>query len=124
MGEAVHLGKAEAGALADRLGREERLEDLVEHIGGNAEPGISDIDPDELAGVRRLGLHDVARADRHRAAVGHGIAGIDDEIEQGGFELGDVGLDRPDVAVDVEGQTHRAADAGIEHLADRFDAGG
>ncbi len=38
--------------------------------------------------------------------------------------LGDVGADRPEVAADVEGQAHGAADAGIENLADRGDAFG
>ena len=55
------------------------------------------------------------------AAGGHRVARVDDEIDQRGFELGDVDHDRPDVAVDVELQRHRAADAGVEHFAHRID---
>jgi hypothetical protein len=38
---------------------------------------------------------DVLRRDRHDAAVGHGIARVDDEVDQGDFQFADVGRDRP-----------------------------
>ena len=43
--DAVDRGEAEAGALADFLGGEERLEDLVDDVGGNAGAGVADVDP-------------------------------------------------------------------------------
>ena len=56
--------------------------------------------------------------------AGHGVACVDDEIDQRRLELGDVDHDRPDAPLDVELQRHRAADGGIEHFAHRIDAFG
>ena len=64
------------------------------------------------------------RRNRDDAAAGHGVARVDDEIDQRRFELGDVDHDRPDAPVDVELQRYRAADAGVEHFAHRIDAFG
>ena len=50
--EAMDLRQAEAGALADRLGREERIEDLAQDVGSDAGAGIRDADGDIVAGVR------------------------------------------------------------------------
>ncbi len=58
---------------------------------------------------------------RDDAAAGHGVARVDDEIDQRRFELGNVDHDRPDVRLDVDLQRHRAADAGVEHFAHRID---
>lgn len=74
--------------------------------------------------ARRFVQRDIARADRHRATVRHRVAGIDNEVEQRGLELGDVGLDRPCVGANVEGEAHGTAHAGVEHLADGRDAFG
>ena len=49
--EAEDLAEAEAGALADRLGREEGLERALEHLGGHAAAGVGDADPDIIAGA-------------------------------------------------------------------------
>ena len=43
--DAVDGGEAEPGALADLLGREERLEDLVDDVGGMPVPVSVDLDP-------------------------------------------------------------------------------
>ena len=50
MGEAVDLRQAEPGALADLLGGEERIEDLVEQIRRNADAGVAETQRDEIAG--------------------------------------------------------------------------
>ncbi len=44
--DAIDRRQAEAGALADFLGREERLEDLVDDLGRNSRAGVRDVDPD------------------------------------------------------------------------------
>ena len=51
MREAVNLRKPQAGALADRLGREEGIEDLAEHVGRDAGAGICHGDRDIFAGI-------------------------------------------------------------------------
>ena len=48
-GEAVDHRQAEAGALADRLGREERIERLRDHIRRHAGAGVGDAERDILA---------------------------------------------------------------------------
>ena len=58
-GEAVDLGKAEAGPLADRLGGEKGIEDALEHVGGNAFASVGEADADQIDRVMR----DVARGD-------------------------------------------------------------
>ena len=49
MRESVNLREAEAGALADRLGGEERIEYLAENVGRDADPGILDADGDMVS---------------------------------------------------------------------------
>ena len=62
--DAVDRRQAEAGALADFLGREERLEDLVDDVGGNAGAGVGDVDPARspppACPCRRAGRHSSA----------------------------------------------------------------
>ncbi len=54
--------------------------------------------------ARAFGRRDVAGAQRDLAAVGHGVARVDDEIDDHLLELVEVGLDQPQVAAvdDVE----------------------
>ena len=54
LGEAERLAQPEAGALADGLGGEERLENGVEMFGGDAGAGVSDRDCDEIAAAGGL----------------------------------------------------------------------
>ena len=121
MRKPVYLGKTEPGALADRFRREERIEDLVEHIRRNAAAGILHGDGDVLAAISCLTRSQILRRDRDGAAFGHGVAGVDDEIDQRGLELGDVHDDGADVPIDLEFQPDGAADAGVEHIADGVD---
>src|SRR5258708_16145983 len=44
--DAIHGRQAKPAALTDFLGREERLENLVDYIRRDAGAGISDVDPD------------------------------------------------------------------------------
>src|SRR4051794_29557245 len=57
--DAVDNREAEAGALADVLGREERIEDLRDHVGRDAGPVVGDGDLDV---VRLLPGGDADRA--------------------------------------------------------------
>ena len=124
MHEAVNLRQSQTGALADRLGGEEGIEDLAEDIGRDAGAGILHRNRDMTAGASLVAGRNVMRRNRDDAAAGHGVARVDDEIDQRRFEFGDVDHDRPDAPADVELQRHRAADAGIEHFAHRVDAFG
>ncbi len=50
--EAVHRRQSEAGTLTRILGREERLEDVRQHIGWNATPGVPHAQQREATGAR------------------------------------------------------------------------
>ena len=52
--DAIDHRQAEAGALADLLGGEERLENLVAHVGGNAVAVVLDLDQHVIGGDQRL----------------------------------------------------------------------
>src|ERR1043166_6881511 len=90
-------------ALADRepephafflLGRKERAEDVGQRRFGNADPGVGDGD--------HHGIRAVARgADRHLAAAGHRLGGVEQEIDQHLLELVGVRLDRRQPAGDI-----------------------
>ena len=115
--DAIHRREAKPGALADFLGREERLEDLVDDIGRNAGAGIGDVDPHiirrrhALVGqLRGFIRRDVGGLHRQLAAVGHRVAGVDREIDDHLLELRDVDLDRPEIAAMHEVELDLLAD--------------
>src|SRR5580704_19524088 len=84
--DAVDRGEAEAGALADRFRREERLENVRLHQGINPAASVLDTDTYETAGVAfgmfqcGLRLDFLARnANGQLTARWHGVARIDGE---------------------------------------------
>ena len=103
--DAVDHGEAKTRAFADLLRREERLEDLVLHLRRDAMAEILDLDRDIFGRGQRIvveggafGRRHIAGAQRDLAAVRHGVARIDDQIDDDLFELIDVGLDEPEIA--------------------------
>ena len=99
LNETEHHAEPEAGAPPDLLGREERFEHAVEQRRRNAGAGVADRDHHVMA-WRDLAVHasvtfvedDVAGLERKLAAVRHGVARIDGQVEDGGGEL--VGIDQ------------------------------
>ena len=78
--------EAEAGALADVLGREERLERARDDLRRHARSGVGDLDHDPVA----LG----AGAHREGARAVHRVDGVVDQVGPDLVELAGVGLDR------------------------------
>src|SRR6185312_9923535 len=112
--EAIDLRQAEAGPLADLLGGEEGLEnvrqDLVRHAlagVGHREYGIGAGRELAMAG-RHFGI---AGLDRDVPASGHGVAGVEDEVEKGGLDLIGIGQRGPqlggELLPDLDMLTHR-----------------
>ena len=102
LGDAVHRGQPEPGALAHLLGGEEGLEDVRLDLGGHAVAGIADREHDVGArldlgmgpGVGLVQGH-VAGRERQPAPVRHRVAGVDGQVEQDLLDLPRVGLDAP-----------------------------
>jgi hypothetical protein len=97
--EPVVHAQAKAAALAHVLSGEERLEHFLQNFGRHSESGVVDGDFYIVAGRDVLVLirirpvqRDVGGLDRQRAALRHGVAGIDRQIGQGILEL--MGIDR------------------------------
>ena len=88
-GEAVDLRQAEAGALADVLGGEERFERAVEHVLRHAFAVVADRQADE-----RLALVlDVGGRQGDRAAFAQRVARVEGGVEDRGLELRRVDFD-------------------------------
>ena len=121
--EAVHHAEAKPGA-ANTFGREERVERLGDDLGRHARAGVADRDHDEIA-RHRLGIllavigieRHVARLDRQLAAAGHGVAGIDRQVEDGRFELCGIDQDRPERIAQLDLQHDIAAEGAGQQLA-------
>lgn len=93
--EAIDLTEAEAGTFADAFGGKKWIEGAFTSRYIHANPRIGHSDHDVLAGFDRLHQPGdivlveigVGGFDRDPAAVGHGIAGVEREVEQRVFEL-------------------------------------
>src|ERR1041384_4716369 len=117
----VHHREAEPGPLAERLGGEERLEEVGADLGRHAAAGIGH--GEEHVGTPRrnlvvlLGgrgqLH-VPGLDRHPAAFGHGVARVDDQVHDRLLQLSRIRLDR----VESRAQGHLQLDVLADHPAE------
>jgi hypothetical protein len=96
--KAVHLAETKSGAAADPFRCEERIEGFRPHFLWHAGSVILhdhlDI-PARFRASRPLRFDaNVLSPDGDAAAVGHGVTRIDNEIEDGGFQLHLVGQNR------------------------------
>ena len=94
LGKAVHHGESQAAAFTHFLGRVERLEDVVQNLGGHADASVGDRQDHiftraqfplarHIAFVQGL----VGGRDDQLAAIRHGISRIDGQVQQGVFHL-------------------------------------
>ena len=121
--DAVDGGQAQARALAHRLGGEEGIEDLALDLLGHADAGIGHFDADIVAGRhdrgaqrRRLGHRLVGGLDGDGAALRHGVAGIDHQIDDGVAKLRLVGMNRPEIVAALHIQADAFAHQPAQHL--------
>jgi hypothetical protein len=122
--DAVHDRQAEAGAAADVLGREERLEHVLQRGLVHAHAGVLDADlharAERVVGVAVAGVH----AQGQHAAPRHGVAGVDAEVEQRLLQLRRLAADvqlRLDVELELDVADQRARDEPAEVLDERAD---
>ena len=109
--DAVDGGEAEAGALSDFLGGEERLENVRERLRGHAGAGVGHGEHDVATGLgarmfAAVELVELAIAcfDLQLAAVGHGVARVDGEVHDDLLDLALIGFDAAErrIEIDVE----------------------
>ena len=94
LGKAVDHRQPQTGALPNRLGGKKRLEHARQHIGRHPDPGIRHRNHRIVAGLQAFMQTGIALVKRgvggaygQRAAVGHGVAGIDGQVQHCAFEL-------------------------------------
>src|SRR6185503_19614433 len=91
MNDAVTHREPESGSLTDRLGGEERLEQLGFVLRRATRARVFDFEMHLIVLIERAD-NDAARLGR---AAAHGLLGIDEEIQDDLLELGEHGLCRP-----------------------------
>ncbi|MNH19490.1 hypothetical protein D3C79_792300 [compost metagenome] len=121
--------QAQACAAAKWLCGEERVHRAAERVIRHAATRVFDTQAQivarrqfQLAGVFKRGRH-IAQRDTDPAAIGHGIAGIDAQVEQGTLKLRRVDTYRPEgvfaLVVDCDVGAGAAADQ-VQHAADQL----
>ena len=120
--DAADGGQAEAGPFARSLGGEQGLEDACPDIGGHADAGVADGQQDIGAGAGVIGLgigfveRDIVGHDGEPAAFGHGVAGVDGQVQDHLLHLPRIDLDRFQCRGEDGGQQDVVADQAAQHL--------
>ena len=123
-GETVGHRQPQSGALADRLGGEERLEHLVDDVGGDPGAVVGDGEADVVACIQvaRLRQGDRPGRDRDASRALERIAGVDRQVQHHVVELVGIG-DRDQRRLrQVQQQLDVLADRLAEQRRDGFDA--
>ena len=122
-GEAVDHRQAKPGSLPDRLGREERLENLLEGLVGHANAGVAHADHDIVTGFDLLlretlsvGQDFTGGDNRQRAPLRHRVARVDRQIEDRILELMGIRQRRPVLGGKVHRKPDRLAQGPPQHL--------
>jgi hypothetical protein len=116
------VAQAQAGTLARALGREERIEDSWENLRADPGPAVFHLDRDKLAAQTfEFGPSiedDLANRNDQQAAVRHGVARVDPEIEQSQFQLTWVDARVARAFLNPRSDLDVAAQRALQHLAD------
>ena len=120
--EAIDHAEAEAGTLADLLGREEGLKNPIPYFRRHSAAGVRDgqsyIRSGHAPGHGSLVQDDVPRLDLEYAAIRHGIAPIQGEVEEGGLQQRRIDVAQPQLLVgpqlDLASASDRLANKPLE----------
>src|SRR5208283_1835682 len=93
LNDTVRDGKTEAGAFVRTLGGEEGIVDAAEMLGRDAVAGIRYVDLDGAAFP--------PRANFQSASARHGVAGVEEEIQEDLLELARVAVDGRQAGVEI-----------------------
>ena len=112
----------QARALATLLGREERLEGVVHHFRRHAHARVRNpqghvrsFDRADVASSERAVEVQVDGFDGQGAAVGHGVCGVDREIQDHLLELRTVDPCQAEIGFEPHDQAYVFADQSTEH---------
>ncbi len=106
----VDRREAEAGAFADILRREERLEDADASLVVHPDAVVRDLEHDLIVVV--------SRRDRQRPVARHGVPCVHGEVQEHLPDLARVGLDRPQGGLELELHLDAFADQPAQHRLD------
>ena len=120
--KAIDHAEAEPGPLADLLGREEGLKNPIPHFRRHPAAGVRDGQPDirsgRAPGHGSLIQDDVPRLDLEYAAIRHGIAPIQGEVEESGLQQRRIDMAQPQLLIgpqpDLASSSDRLADEPLE----------
>ena len=122
LGDAIHRGQPQAGALADFLGGEKRIENVAQDLRIHAEARVSDAQADELSYARLRVLLNVlrvnvrgGRADDQLSASGHRVASVNGQVDDDLFDHAGVGVNRRKLTLQIEIQNNVFAERSFEH---------
>ena len=123
--DAIDRRQTEPGPLADLLGGEKWLKDVVQRGLVHTGAGVADTEADELAGARfrmivRVIFVDFGseRAHDELAAVGHGVAGVRSQVRNELFQHARVRQDRGEVGRIVALQRDLFAEQTVQRVRD------
>lgn len=131
LGEAIDHRQPKASALANRLGGKEGVEGAVIGALRHAASGVGDAQDHVITRFQiALGFGGasgqvlICGVDHQSAATGHGIPGVDHQVEQSAFQLVGVGLGDPQAFAQLHVQLDAFVDAALgntaRELADGF----
>ena len=119
--DAVHGRQPEAGALAHRLGGEERLEDVLERFAAHTHAGVAHREHDVAAGhhLRAVELAEaldlrVLGANLQDTAGGHRVARVDGQVHEHLLDLARVSAGGPQLFTRREEEGHVLADHAVQ----------
>src|SRR5260370_17578809 len=99
--KAIDHAKAEPGPLAALLGREEGLKNPIPHFRRHSAAAVRDGQPDIRSGPGHGSLiqDDVPRLDLENAAIRHGVAPIQSQVEESSLQQRRVDMAHPPPAI-------------------------
>ncbi|MNS96370.1 hypothetical protein D3C72_1306670 [compost metagenome] len=112
--DAVGDRQAQAGTAAHRLGGEERIEDALAQFRRNATAGVFELDP------HRVAVHAGAHGDR--AALGDGMAGVEQQVHVDLVQLRGQAFHQRQLA-ELAHQVHLVLELVPDDVDGRFKAG-
>ena len=120
----VDLRQSQSRSLADLLGRKEWLEHMIQDLGRHPAARVSNGKLDEVGWQTVVGRFlQVPGIDRDRAAAGHRVPGVGEQVQHRQLELAHIDLDRPQFGSEVHLDAGVPLQRAFEHVAHALEMG-